>query len=72
MVCAVDFANLTVNKSTSLQKVIDQLKEAKGLNKPGINVLDGENSETLYISGPPVLEEQHHYKLEMSLEQLQA
>jgi len=56
MVCAIDFANLEVQNNETLDSVINKLKELKGLNKPGINVFDGDDVDTLYISGPPVLE----------------
>lgn len=68
LVCCITNVKLTYKKDQKLNDLLEKIKLDNDLNKPGFNVLDG---DIIYIPAPPSLEEQHHYKLEQTLGQLQ-
>ena len=67
MVCSIIREVYTFKKTTLLKDVVDHIKKSKDLLKPSFSKLD---SDILYISHPPALEQMHAYKLEKSLGQL--
>ena len=69
MVCKLTEVPITASKSDSLASVFAKIKQAlPETQRTSYNSLH--NGDILYIPHPPVLEEKHHYKLELSLAQL--
>lgn len=67
MVCACCRASFEFKKSQKLSEVLEHIKTKEGLNRPGFNTVSG---DTVYIPHPPALEEMHHYKLDLTLQEL--
>lgn len=67
MVCSCTRTKYDFKKSQKLSEVLEVIKTKEALNRPGFNTLDG---DTIYIPHPPALEEMHHYKLDLTLQEL--
>lgn len=69
LVCKLTTVPVTASKSDTLAQVIEWIKASlPETQRTSFNSLH--NGEILYIPHPPVLEEKHHYKLELTLAQL--
>lgn len=67
MVCSLRQEETEAKRSDKLGQVLERITTAFDLSKPGFNLPTG---DILYIPAPPQLEGLHHYKLDLTIQEL--
>ena len=70
MICTKPkFYKMNVEEDQKLSSLFNNLQETYKLTKPGFNLANG---DILYTPAPPMLEQMHHHKLEMTMGELKS